>query len=403
MVDNWTQQSLGDFAPFVYGKGLPKKKRNASGSVPVYGSNGIVDKHDTPLVLEEGIIVGRKGTIGSVHYSNVPFWPIDTTFYIQPASHRDTRFTYYLLKTLYLEQMNSDSAVPGLNRTAAHARRVKIPPLDEQRAIAFLLGSLDDKIELNRRMNETLEAMARALFKSWLVDFDPVVAKAEGRKPYGMNDVIASSFPDAFEDSALGKIPKGWSVESVYSVAGVIYGAPFSSKLFNEEGDGLPILRIRDLATHNPKVYTSEGHPKGTKVLAGDIVVGMDGEFRAHIWTGPDSWLNQRVCMFVPKKGVSAYFVKESLREPLAFFERAKIGTTVIHLGKGDIDTFQVIVPNQGVMEAFQNLIEPTTQRVISNVRESRILGAIRDTLLPKLLSGEIRIPDAEKRIEEAV
>jgi type I restriction enzyme S subunit len=278
---------------------------------------------------------------------------------------------------------------------------IPLPPEPERSTITKVLDALDDKIDLNRRMNETLEEVAQATFKSWFVNFDPVRAKMEGSQPSGMDGETATLFPDTFEGSPLGEIPKGWSVETIYSVADVIYGAPFSSKLFNEEAVGLPLLRIRDLATHDPKVYTPEEHPKGTKVVAGDIVVGMDGEFRAHIWTGPDAWLNQRVCMFVPKKSVPIYFVKESLREPLAFFERAKVGTTVIHLGKGDIDTFLVIVPDQSVMEAFGELIQPIVERTISNVQENHTLGAIRDALLPKLLSGEIRVRGAQEMVEE--
>src|SRR5690606_31442570 len=121
-------------------------------------------------------------------------------------------FKYYLLKSLGLDRMNADSAVPGLNRDAAHARAIRVPPLSEQRAIAHILGTLDDKIELNRRMNATLEAIARAILKSWFVDFDPVHAKARGEQPYGMDADTAALFPDAFEDSELGPIPAGWGI-----------------------------------------------------------------------------------------------------------------------------------------------------------------------------------------------
>ena len=118
---------------------------------------------------------------------------------------------------------------------------IRVPvSVDEQRAIAHILGTLDDKIELNRRMNETLEAMARALFKSWFVDFEPVRAKVEGRDP-GLPKSIADLFPDSFEDSELGEIPEGWAVKSVYDVADVVYGAPFASSQFNANGTGIPL------------------------------------------------------------------------------------------------------------------------------------------------------------------
>ena len=174
----WKTVTLGEFAPFTYGKGLPVGKRNPLGAIPVFGSNGVVGYHDSPLTDGPTIIIGRKGTVGAVHYSPIPCWPIDTTFFITGNDSTLVRFKYYALSMIGLEHMNSDSAVPGLNRSAAHVRTLLLPGESEQRAIAHILGTLDDKIELNRRMNETLEEMARALFKSWFVDFDPVRAKA---------------------------------------------------------------------------------------------------------------------------------------------------------------------------------------------------------------------------------
>ena len=177
-ADSECLQTIGEYSPFSYGKGLPDRKRHPSGQVPVFGSNGIVGYHDISLTNSPTVIVGRKGTVGAVHYSPVPCWPIDTTFFVTDRDSEILRFKYYTLKSLSFNSMNTDSAVPGLNRDAAHALYVRVPAKQEQRAIAHILGTLDDKIELNRRMNETLEAMARALFKSWFVDFDPVHAKA---------------------------------------------------------------------------------------------------------------------------------------------------------------------------------------------------------------------------------
>ena len=134
-----------------------------------------------------------------------------------------------------------------------------------------MLGALDDKIELNRRMNATLEAMARALFQSWFVDFDPVRAKLDGRQPTGLDPATAALFPNEFEDSELGPIPKGWLVGSVYEIADVIYGAPFASRLFNGNGNGIPLLRIRDLVDEKPEVATTEIPPKGYLVQPGDV------------------------------------------------------------------------------------------------------------------------------------
>ena len=278
---------------------------------------------------------------------------------------------------------------------------IVLPPHVERERIAHILGTLDDKIELNRRMNETLEAMARAIFKSWFVDFDPVRAKVEGRDP-GLPKLIADLFPDSFDDSELGEIPKGWRVVSIYEIADVIYGAPFASVQFNAAGIGEPLIRIRDLATEAPGVWTPEVHPKGYRVRPGDIVVGMDGEFRAYLWGGAEAWLNQRVCVFVPKGGASAAFVRNSIIELLAQVESTETATTVIHLGKADIDRFSIVLPPIAVLAAFNQNCQRWYERIVAGKQESRTLAALRDTLLPKLTSGELRVKNTERVTEVA-
>jgi len=292
--------------------------------------------------------------------------------------------------------MASGSVIRHFGPLHLREMRINLPPLAVQEDIADVVGALDKKIELNRRMNETLETMARTIFKDWFVDFGPTRAKAEGRPPYLASE-IWDLFPHALDDDDK---PEGWEMRSVYDYANVVYGAPFSSKQFNDEKLGLPLIRIRDLATHEPGVCTEEKHPKGHIIEPGDIVVGMDGEFRLHVWKGPKSWLNQRVCHFEALSGVPTAFLVEALKEPLAYFERGKVGTTVIHLGKSDIDTFQLIHPGEKGLIAFSDLVEPLVERCVGNALESRTLAQTRDLLLPKLMSGEIRLCDAEKVVE---
>jgi len=320
----------------------------------------------------------------------------------------DPLFVFYFFRSEQgrhaLLQHASTVGTPGIGQPLSSLRSitVPVPPLPEQRAIAHILGTLDDKIELNRRMNETLEAMARALFKSWFVDFDPVRAKAEGRDP-GLPKPLADLFPDSFEDSELGEIPTGWEVGTIYKIADVVYGAPFASSQFNTEGLGKPLIRIRDLADESPGVWTPEVHPKGYVVRPGDVVVGMDGEFRAYLWGGAEAWLNQRVCVFVPKGSASAAFVRNSIIEPLAHIEATETATTVIHLGKGDIDRFVGVVPSDEVLAAFNAHCQPWYERIVAGKRDSRTLAALRDTLLPKLISGELRVKDTERFVPAGV
>jgi len=307
-------------------------------------------------------------------------------------SRAEPRYLLYALQSEAVQHEigvneGTGSTVSNLRIPLLEALPIPIRPLAEQRAIAHILGTLDDKIELNRRVSEMLEAMARALFKSWFVDFDPVRAKAEGRDT-GLPPHIADLFPDSFEDSELGKIPKGWPVRSVYAIADVAYGAPYASREFNTEQVGSPLIRIRDLPNESPGVWTSEVHPKGYKVRPGDIVVGMDGEFRDYLWGGVEAWLTQRVCVFIPTGNCSAAFVRNSIVALLAQVEATETATTVIHLGKNDIDNFSVVVPAASALAAFNGLCEPLYDRILSGKCEVRVLAALRDALLPRLLSG---------------
>ena len=157
-------QTIESFAAFSYGKGLPARKRSSDGDIPVYGSNGIIDYHDVALTSGPTIIIGRKGTVGAVHYSSRPCWPIDTTFYVESEDPDLALYQYHLLRTLGLDEMNSDSAVPGLNRGRVHALRVEVPAVSEQRRIARMLKNLEDHIESNLRASILLQEIADQIF-----------------------------------------------------------------------------------------------------------------------------------------------------------------------------------------------------------------------------------------------
>jgi type I restriction enzyme S subunit len=210
MAGEWRASTWGDEISLEYGKAL-RGHDTSQGGYRVYGSNGPIGWTSTPLAPGPGVILGRKGAYRGVQFSRDPFFVIDTAYFVVPKSELDMRWLYYAIQHYKLGEVDDGSPIPSTTRAAVYVLDLDVPPLDEQRAIAHILGTLDDKIELNRRMSETLEAMARALFKSWFVDFDPVRAKAEGRDP-GLPKEIADLFPDSFEDSELGEIPRGWEV-----------------------------------------------------------------------------------------------------------------------------------------------------------------------------------------------
>lgn len=291
----------------------------------------------------------------------------------------DRRFFYYYLKFAtggFLGALNG-SVMVHITKSSMEKMIIRIPKkLEDQRRIASILSSLDRKIELNNKINADLEEMAQAIFKNWFVDFEP--------------------FKDGkFVDSELGMIPEGWKVGSPYEYVKVVYGAPYKSAKFNDNGEGLPLIRIRDLKDCNPQFYTPEILPQTEYVNMGDIVAGMDAEFVPHIWKGNTGLLNQRVCKLMPQQtSISNLFVLYLMKPELEFVQSYKTGTTVSHLGKADIDKFVVVLPPLKVVEECSKILDSILQRIKNISAESRTLSTLRDTLLPRLMSGELEIPE---------
>lgn len=246
--------------------------------------------------------------------------------------------------------------------------QILLPPMDVQKKIAGVLGALDDKIELNSKINNNLEQQAQALFKSWFVDFEP----------FG------------------GTMPKDWKESDIYSISNIIYGAPFASKLFNTEKKGLPIIRIRDLKNQHSDTYTEEIHPKAYIIKAGDIVVGMDGEFRPYIWGNDEGLLNQRVCVFENKRSLGKMFLYLTIKPLLNRVEQTEVATTVIHIGKQDFDAFRVSMPSNSILDKFDAVTQPIYNKIVSNSLENTRLASLRDALLPKLMSGKIDVSEVD-------
>ena len=281
----------------------------------------------------------------------------------------------------FVNHSNSSGGQANISPDVVYGYNVTLPSLSEQTRIAAILSSLDDKIEVNRRINDNLEQQAQALFKSWFVDFEP--------------------FRDQpFVESELGMIPEGWSVGNIYEYIDVIYGAPYKSTLFNDNKDGLPLIRIRDLKTNAPQFYTPEVLPNTEYINAGDIVAGMDAEFIPYVWLGEKGVLNQRCCKFKGKnEAISNYYILFLIKPELEYVQSYKTGTTVSHLGKSDIDRFRFITPPLDVVLTFSEKINAMKQEVVSRAKESRRLAELRDTLLPRLMSGELKVNEIENTI----
>lgn len=282
----------------------------------------------------------------------------------------DPNFIFYNLiqnentESLHAIAEQTTSAYPAIKPSDIENLSIKLPPLPTQQKIAAILSSLDDKIELNNKINTNLEQQAQALFKNWFVDFEP----------FG------------------GKMPEGWKEADIYSIANIIYGSPFASKLFNTEKNGKPIIRIRDLKDQHSDVYTPEERDDAYLIQPKDIVVGMDGEFRPYIWGSEPGWLNQRVCVFENKRPKGKAFLFFSIKPLLDVVEKTQVATTVIHIGKKDFDKFQITLPTEDILDKFDELTDPILDQIVANRLENRRLAELRDTLLPKLMNGEIEV-----------
>ena len=405
-LQGWQETTIGEFCPFSYGKNLPKKVRDSLGEVPVFGSNGVVGHHSKPLIQDRGIIIGRKGTVGTVTFSSVPFWPIDTTFYISEDSHRDLRYTFYLLKSLRMEHMNADSAVPGLNRNAAHARKITIPPLPEQKAIAHILGSLDDKIELNRRMNETLEAMAQAIFKDWFVDFGPTRAEAEGRAPY-LTSEIWDIFPDALDDEDK---PIGWQIGSIGDLADTNY----QSWTVRNHPAAVEYVDLSNAKWGNIDAVTAlawEDAPSRARRVArmGDTIVGT-----TRPGNGSFVYISQN--RLTVSTGFAVLSPREVIYRDVVYIAATRLDNIerLANLADGhggaypavkpkEVSDTELVLPGDAVLSAFADLVSPLRAKIENVKVESRSLSQMRDLLLPKLMSGEIRLREAERVVEAVV
>ncbi len=357
------------------------------------------------------VLLSHKGTVGKVALvpSDAPSFVCSpqTTFWrtLEPRV-LDRKYLYAFLRSpgfhaqLATRAGETDMA-PYVSLTSQRGLSVLLPPIDEQRAIAHILGTLDDKIELNQRMNETLEAMARALFKAWFVDFDPVRAKAEGRDS-GLPKHIADLFPDSFEESELGEIPEGWEVKTVGDLAEIVGGSTPSTKepAYWSEGKNywatpkdlsalaVPVLLDTERCiTDAGLVQISSGLlSPGTVLLSSRAPIGYLAVTEVPVA------INQGFIAMKPKKGTSNLFLllwaSTAKNEILS---RAN-GSTFLEISKANFRPIPLVAPTGMIMDAFDQEVRPLYRRVIENERESRTLASLRDLLLPRLISGELRI-----------
>jgi type I restriction enzyme S subunit len=329
---------------------------------------------------------------------------------VTPAKGIDSTFFFYLLRYLKpsfigIARNKQTTGLGHVTKRDLENIEAAFPGLPEQRAIARILGTLDDKIELNRRMNETLEATARALFKSWFVDFDPVRAKGEGRDP-GLPQPLADLFPNSFEDSEVGEVPRGWGVGPILEHARLMSGGtPKTDR--PEYWDG-PIswASAKDVSQASGSILVDTERtitPRGlgesaTQMIPAfsSVVVARGATTGRMVLFGRDMAMNQ-----------TCYALATTTTTPFALYCRLRVAIdALVHAAHGSVfdtittSTFassRIVLPTRPALIAFEERVAPVFERALGSIRESRTLSALRDGLLPKLISGELRVADAEQ------
>jgi len=373
----------------------------------VFGRKGAVERSAQVQPDEDGYFLGSDGIRIRLNVEECD--PKFISYQLQTTAHRS-----------WMIQHAAGTTMPSLNEGIIRRIPIVLKPLAEQKAIAAVLGALDDKIELNRRMNATLEAMARALFQSWFVDFDPVRAKMDGREPVGLDPGTASLFPEHLEDSLLGKKPIDWEITTLDhalavletggrpkgGVAGITSGVPSIG------AESIVSIGMFDFGkTKFVPVEFYKGMKKG-HIESHDVLLykdgGRPGVFEPHVSMFGDGFpfekcsINEHVYRLRSNERLSQEYLYFWLNSEFALAEMRIKGTGVAIPGLNStaVRSLGVLVPPSSIIETFTNEVAPLVTQILSNAKQSRSLAVLRDTLLPKILSGELQVPIARQLIE---
>jgi len=394
-MSEWRNSTWGDEIALEYGKAL-RGYSDQVGAVRVFGTNGPIGWTDVPLAPGPGIILGRKGAYRGVHYSPEPFFVIDTAYYVVPKSELDMRWLYYAIIHYRLGKIDDGSPIPSTTRAAVYPRELAVPKPHEQRAIAGVLGALDDKIEQNRRTARALERLARAVFRAWFVDFEPVKATAAGATSFpSMPQEVFDALPTRFVDSEIGPVPEGWEVKSLSDVATFLNGLALQKYPPRGDGADLRVIKIGQLrkgSTEGADMANSDV-PEQYIVDDRDLLFSWSGTLEVVFWFGDKGALNQHLFKVMSTEAPD-WFCLLWIRKHLPWFRAIAAGkaTTMGHIKRGHLKEAKVVVPTKDLLDASDAVVGSMFDLRAQLMIESRTLAAMRDYLLPKLLSGKVRV-----------
>ncbi len=420
MSSEWAYAKLGDLTINLDTKRKPVKEADRkAGPYPYYGASGVVDYVDDYIFDGEYLLIAEDGENLRTRQTPIAFrargkfWVNNHAHIVVGNDRTSTRYLEYAVLGSDVTSYLTGAVMPKLTQGNLNRIEVPCPPRAVQDGIVAVLGSLDDRITLLRETNATLEAIAQALFKSWFVDFDPVHAKAEGRQPEGMDATTAALFPDSFEESELGLVPKGWRVKPIGDAVDCLGGGTPDTKepsywepaehcwTTPKDLSGLqsPVLlrTERRLSTLGLAKVSSGLLPAGTLLLSSRAPIGYLAIAQMPVA------VNQGYIAIPPGGELSPLYMLFWCRQNMEGIKGRANGSTFMEISKKAFRPIPALVPTVEVLDAFANIADPLFNRLIENERQAQSLTQLRDTLLPRLISGQLRLPEAESLLENAL
>lgn len=389
----YTSARLGDVLELEYGRALPAEARTGEG-FPVFGSSGPVGRHSRSLVDAPGIVVGRKGTVGAVRWSDEPFWPIDTTYYVRARPGVNLRWLYWTLRSLAISRLDSSTGVPGLNRNDAYGIFLRCPPEPEQRRIAEILDTIDEAIRRTERVIAKLQQMKQGLLRDLLT---------RGVDDHGtLRD--PERHPEHFKDSSLGRVPLTWDVTSLNDACDAVVDCPHSTPEYLEHG----VLVARTTQVRDGR-YDVEGSSRVTEAeyrkrisrlepMPGDVILTREapvGEAFT-IPVGMRICLGQRVMLLrpSPRRALGEYLVAQIYSGVVRHrIGQLTGGTTNPHLNVGEIKSFQIPLPQVDEQARMVSRLDALDGRLQLETTEATKLRLLKLGMMNDLLSGRVRVP----------
>ena len=387
-MNEWRQSTWGEEITLEYGKAL-RDYSDTAGGFRVFGTNGPIGWTDKPLAEGPGVILGRKGAYRGVTYSPHPFFVIDTAYYVVPKTDLEMRWLYYAIIHHQLGLIDDGSPIPSTTRAAVYPREIVVPPPDEQRVIAGVLGALDDKIDQNRRTARALERLARAIFRAWFVDFEPVKAKAGGATSFSsMPQHVFDVLPTRFVDSDIGHVPEGWHAGRLGDVIEIHDSrrVPLSRRE-RDQRKGL----FRYYGATGIVDYVDDYLFDGVFLLVGEdgtVIDDKDGPVVQYVWG--QFWVNNHAHVLTGANVISTEYLRVLLDH--VNIRPFVTGAVQPKLNQGNLKSVPILVADTYSSAAFDDFISPLFAMVRQVHGESHVLESTRDYLLPRLLSGSVRV-----------